>query len=91
LKGLYVELYGDDTCITVFCDNQSSIYLPKDHIFHERSKHINEKCHYIRDMVAQGKVKVCKISTHDNRDDMMTKSVSVAKFELCSSLFDKTV
>jgi hypothetical protein len=31
-------------------------------------------------------VKVCKISTDNNPADMMTKHVSVAKFELCSNL-----
>jgi hypothetical protein len=37
-------------------------------------------------MVSQGKLKVCRISTHENPDDMMTKSISIAKFELCSSI-----
>jgi hypothetical protein len=55
-------------------------------MFDERSKHIDDKYHYVRDAVAQGKLKVCKISKHDNPDDMMTKPVHVAKFELCSSL-----
>jgi hypothetical protein len=55
-------------------------------MFHERTKHIDIKYHYVRDVVAQGKLKVCKISTHDNPADMMTKLVPVAKFELCSSL-----
>ena len=41
--------------------------------------------HFIRGVVAKGDVKVCKISTHDNPADMMTKLVLVAKFELCSN------
>ena len=41
--------------------------------------------HFIRGVVAKGDVKVCKISTHDNPTDMLTKHVPVAKFELCSS------
>jgi hypothetical protein len=75
LKFLYVELYGDDACVNKFCDSQSTIYLTKDQIFHESSKHINVKYHYVRDMVAQGKLKVCKISNHDNPADMITKPV----------------
>jgi hypothetical protein len=55
-------------------------------MFHERSKHIDVKYHYVRDIVAQGKLKVCKNSTHDNAASMMTNSLPVAKFELCSSL-----
>ncbi|KAK1652059.1 hypothetical protein QYE76_069864 [Lolium multiflorum] len=86
LKGLYAELCGDNSCIKLFSDSQSAIYLTKDQMFHERTKHIDIKYHAIRDVVAKGKVKVCKISTHDNPADMMTKPVPVSKFELCSSL-----
>jgi len=39
----------------------------------------------------KSKLKVCKISTHDNPADMMTKPVPVAKFELYSSLVGLTV
>ena len=55
-------------------------------MFHERTKHIDIKHHYVRDVVEEGKLKVCKISTHDNPADMMIKPVPVAKFEMCSSL-----
>ena len=65
--------------------------LTKDQMFHERTKHIDVKYHYVRDVVAQGKLKVCKISTHDNPADMLTKLVPVVEFELCSSLVGITV
>ena len=85
MKGLFAELCGVDFCIDLFCDSQSAICLTKDQMFHERTKHIDVKYHYVRDVVTQGKLKVCKISTHDNLADMMTKPVSVAKIELCSA------
>ncbi|KAG2605976.1 hypothetical protein PVAP13_4NG231500 [Panicum virgatum] len=85
-KALFAELCGDDFCINLLCDSQSVIYLTKDQMFHERTKHIDIKYHYVSDVVTQGKLKVCKISTHDNPTDMMIKPVFVAKFELCSSL-----
>ena len=55
-------------------------------MFYERTKHIDVRYHFIRAIVAEGDVKVYKISTHDHPADMMTKYVPVAKFELCWSL-----
>ena len=55
-------------------------------MFHERTKHIDIKFRFVRDVIEEGELKVCKISTHDNSTDMLTKPVPVAKFELCSSL-----
>ena len=81
LKGLFVELCGVDSCIDLFCDSQSAICLTKDQMFHETTKHIDVKYHYVRDVISQDKLKGCKISTHDNPADMMTKPVPVAKFE----------
>jgi hypothetical protein len=60
-------------------------------MFHERTKHIDVKYHYVRDIVAQDKLKVCKIRTCDNPTDMMKKPVHVGKFELCSGLVAITV
>lgn len=65
----------------MFCDSQSAICLTKDQKFHERTKHIDVRYHYIRDVIAQRNVKVCKISTHDNSADTMTKLVPVTTFE----------
>jgi hypothetical protein len=56
-------------------------------MFHERTKHIDIRYHFIRDVITRGGViKVRKIHTRDNPADMMTKPVPTAKFELCSSL-----
>jgi hypothetical protein len=35
LKYLYAELCGDDSCVNLFCESQSAIYLTKDQMFHE--------------------------------------------------------
>jgi hypothetical protein len=88
---LYAELSGDTSCIDLFCDNQSVIYLTKDQMFHERTNHIDIKYHYVREVIAEGRLKIPKISTHDNPADMMTKHIHVAKFELYSSLVGITV
>jgi hypothetical protein len=36
---------------TILCDNQSCIKMTENHVFHDRSKHIEIHYHYIHDMV----------------------------------------
>eukprot|EP00253_Pinus_taeda_P021357 PITA_21357 len=49
----------------IYCDNQSCIKLMKNPIFHDRSKHIEIKYHFIRDYVQKGVVKLEYISTNE--------------------------
>ena len=43
------DIHMDATCI--YCDNQSYVRLSENLVFHDKSKHIEIKYHYIRDMV----------------------------------------
>ena len=86
LKGLCVELCRVDSCINLFCDSQSAIYLTKDRMFMRELNILTSSTIFVHDVIDDGKLKVCKINTHDNPADMMTKPIPIAKFELCSSL-----
>ncbi|KAG8493469.1 hypothetical protein CXB51_010771 [Gossypium anomalum] len=86
LKGLFSELNEDLQISTVFCDSQSAIFLTKDQMFHGRTKHIDVRYHFVRDIIARGDIVVSKISTHENLADMMTKSLLITKFEHCLEL-----
>ncbi|KAG8498692.1 hypothetical protein CXB51_005072 [Gossypium anomalum] len=86
LKGLFSELNEDLQISTVFCDSQSAIFLTKDQMFHERTKHIDIRYHFVRDIIARGDIVLRKISTHENPTDMMTKSLPITKFEHCLDL-----
>ena len=88
LKGLTNELGFNSDDITLYCDNQSALHLMKNPMFHERSKHIDIKLHFIRDIVLSKKVKVQKISTHDNPADVFTKTVCRDKFCHCLNLLN---
>ena len=57
-------------------------------MFHERTKHIDVRLHFVRDIVSQGIVKVEKISTLTNPSDMLTKAIPVGKFEQALSLLN---
>uniref|UniRef100_A0A803PF48 TF-B3 domain-containing protein n=1 Tax=Cannabis sativa TaxID=3483 RepID=A0A803PF48_CANSA len=51
LKGFTSELELNPDDITMHCDNQSELHLMKNPTHHERSKHINIKLHFIRDII----------------------------------------
>jgi hypothetical protein len=39
----------------IFCDNTSTIALSKNHVFHKKSKHIDTRFHFIRELVNSAK------------------------------------
>ncbi|KAE8715970.1 hypothetical protein F3Y22_tig00110156pilonHSYRG00076 [Hibiscus syriacus] len=90
LKGMVEELGIQQKVVTVFCDNQSTIHLKKNQVFHERSKHIDVKLHFVRDVIAKGSIIVKKIPTEENPVDMLIKALPVAKFRHCLDLVNST-
>jgi hypothetical protein len=46
-------------------DSKSTLTLVKNHVFHERSKHIRVWYHFIRDCLEKWSFKECYINTKD--------------------------
>jgi hypothetical protein len=58
LRKLLSQLFGLGLeVICIWCDNQSCMKLSENPVFHDRSKHIEIKYYYIRDMVQRGAVR----------------------------------
>ena len=70
----------------LFCDSQSAIHLGKNSTFHSRSKHIDVRYHWIREVLEAKLLELEKIHTDDNGADMFTKSLPRGKFEVCHSI-----
>ena len=86
MKGLIEELGIKQETVPIYSDNQSAIHLTKNQGYHERTKHIDARLHFTREVVASKKVKVEKIHTDDNPADFITKPVTIVKFQKCMSL-----
>ena len=65
----------------IYCDNQSYIKLLENPMFHDKSKHVEIKYHYIRDMVQKGVVELHYVETDEQIIDVLTKPLSRVKFE----------
>ena len=52
----------------------------KNQTYHARTKHIDVKYHYVREIIEGGDVLLKKIDTKDNPLDILTKVVSGVKF-----------
>jgi hypothetical protein len=55
--------------------------MTENHVFHNRSKHIEIRYHYICDMLQRGALKLQYISTYEQVVDVLTKPLSRVKFE----------
>jgi len=66
---------------TLYEDNQSAIAMAKNPQFHGRAKHIDIKCHYIRDQVQTAQIQLTYCPTEEMIADIFTKGLSRDKFE----------
>ncbi|OAE23598.1 hypothetical protein AXG93_4316s1300 [Marchantia polymorpha subsp. ruderalis] len=87
IQGLLKELHVFQGTATLFFDRQSAIYLCKNLVFHDRTKHVDIKYHFIREKIIDGDINIAKISIDDNLADCGTKVVTLGKFRLCVKLF----
>jgi hypothetical protein len=82
LRKILENLFGHEMDTTIIhCNNQSCVKLSENPVFHNKSKHIEIKYHYIIDMVQIKSVHMQYISTHDQIADVFTKPLARMKFE----------
>ena len=75
-----------DTTV-ILCDNQSGIRMTENPVFHDRSKHIDIRYHFIRDMVQRGAVRLDHIRTDEQVTNILTKPLGKDKLLMfCESL-----
>ncbi|KAL0403199.1 UNVERIFIED_CONTAM: Retrovirus-related Pol polyprotein from transposon TNT 1-94 [Sesamum radiatum] len=88
LDGLVKELGVEQCGVQLHCDSQSAIYLAKNQVYHARTKHINVRYHKIRELIASGEIMLQKVHISENAVDMLTKPLTVDKFNHCLDLLN---
>eukprot|EP00253_Pinus_taeda_P012033 PITA_12033 len=65
----------------IFCDNSSAIALSKNSVFHKRTKHIDTRFHYIRELVSSEEIVLEHCRTQEQVADILTKPLDQKSFE----------
>ncbi|GJW86846.1 putative ribonuclease H-like domain-containing protein [Tanacetum coccineum] len=65
----------------IFIDNESTICIVKNPVFHSKTKHIEIRHHFIRDSNEKKLIQMIKIHTDQNVTDLLTKAFDVGRFQ----------
>jgi hypothetical protein len=76
LAWLLTDMIETDSGVPdLLMDNQSAIALSKNPVFHERSKHIDVRYHYIRDCINEGRIIINYTMIEEQLVDILTKAL----------------
>jgi hypothetical protein len=67
--------------ISIFCDNNSAISLSKNNVFHQKSKHIDTRFHFIRELVKNGDIFLKFCGSKAQLADIFTKPLGRDVFQ----------
>nr|GEX66902.1 putative ribonuclease H-like domain-containing protein [Tanacetum cinerariifolium] len=66
----------------IFIDNESTIFIVKNPVFHSKTKHIEIRHHFIRDSNEKKLIQMIKIHTDQNVANLLTKAFDVGSTKL---------
>ena len=81
MKQMLTEYNVTQDVMTLYCDNLSTINISKNPIQHSRTKHIDIRHHFIRDLVEEKTIKLEHVATELQLADIFTKALDANQFE----------
>nr|GEW90530.1 retrovirus-related Pol polyprotein from transposon TNT 1-94 [Tanacetum cinerariifolium] len=77
LKELHMQ---QEDATDIYVDNKSAFDLAKNPVYHDRSKHINTRYHFIQECIAKKDIRVIHTSSKDQVADTFTKPLNERDF-----------
>ncbi|KHM99983.1 Retrovirus-related Pol polyprotein from transposon TNT 1-94, partial [Glycine soja] len=81
MKQMLKEYNVEQDVMTLYCDNMSAINISKNPVQHSRTKHIDIRHHYIRELVDDKVITLEHVDTEEQIADIFTKALDANQFE----------